>query len=60
MLGTAPGEQFPAAPESLDGKLSHFDRRLNALEAHVARLADALESEKAAGAKPENQGDPCV
>ena len=46
MLGTATGAQSPAAPESLDGKLSLFDRRLNVLEANVARLVDALASEK--------------
>jgi hypothetical protein len=39
MLGTATGAQFP---ESLNGKLSLFDRRLNVLEANVARLVDAL------------------
>jgi hypothetical protein len=42
MLGTAPGAQFAASSESLDGKLSLFDRRLNVLEANVARLVDAL------------------
>src|ERR1035437_8185908 len=46
MLGTATGAQSPAAPESLDGKLSLLDRRLNVLEANVARLVDALASEK--------------
>jgi hypothetical protein len=42
MLGTATGAQFPAVSESLNGKLSLFDRRLNVLEANVARLVDAL------------------
>jgi hypothetical protein len=42
MLGTATGAQFHAVPESLDGKLSLFDQRLNVLEANVARLVDAL------------------
>jgi hypothetical protein len=54
MLGTATGAQFPAAPESLDGKLSLFDRRLNVLEANVARLVAELVSEKAVGGKSEN------
>ena len=49
MLGTATGAQ-----ERPDGKLSQFDRRLNVLEANVARLVDALASEKAAGRKSEN------
>jgi hypothetical protein len=42
MLGTATGAQLPAVSESLNGKLSLFDRRLNVLEANVARLVDAL------------------
>ena len=42
MLGTVTGAQFHAVPESLDGKLSLFDQRLNVLEANVARLVDAL------------------
>jgi hypothetical protein len=46
MLGTAAGADPPTSPESLDGKLSLFDRRLNVLESNVARLADALASEK--------------
>jgi hypothetical protein len=54
MLRTAASGQFPAAPESPDGKLSLFDRRLNVLEANVARLVDALASEKAVGSKSEN------
>lgn len=54
MLGTASGEQFAAAPQTLDGKLSLFDRRLNELEANVARLADALASEKALNAGRED------
>jgi hypothetical protein len=54
MLGTATGAQSPAAPESLDGKLSLFDRRLNVLEANVARLVAELVSEKAVGGKSEN------
>jgi hypothetical protein len=41
MLGTASGAQSPTT-ESLDGKLSLFDRRLNILEADVARLVEAL------------------
>jgi uncharacterized protein (DUF1778 family) len=49
MLGTATGAQDPP-----DGKLSQFDRRLNILEAHVARLVDALAGEKAVGSKSEN------
>jgi hypothetical protein len=49
MLGTANG-----APESPDGKLSQFDRRLNILEANVARLVDALANEKTLGRKSEN------
>jgi hypothetical protein len=52
MLGTAAGAQFPESPE--DGKLSLFDRRLNVLEANVARLVDALASAKAVGSKSEN------
>lgn len=39
MLGTATGAPVS---ESLDGKLSLFDHRLNVLEANVARLVDAL------------------
>ena len=54
MLRTAASGQFPAAPESPDGKLSLFDRRLNVLEANVARLVEALASEKAVGRKSEN------
>ena len=42
MLGTANRAPAPAVSESLDGKLSLFDRRLNILEADVARLVDAL------------------
>ena len=42
MLGTAAGAHLMAIPESLDGKLSLFDRRLNVLESNVARLVDAL------------------
>ena len=42
MLGTATGPQSPAVSESLNGKLSLFDRRLNILEANVARLVEAL------------------
>jgi hypothetical protein len=42
MLGTTTGAQFHAVPESLDGKLSLFNQRLNVLEANVARLVDAL------------------
>jgi hypothetical protein len=42
MLGSATGAQFPAVSESLNGKLLLFDRRLNVLEADVARLVDAL------------------
>lgn len=45
MLGTGTGAHLPAAVESLDGKLSLFDHRLNVLESNVARLVDALESE---------------
>jgi uncharacterized protein (DUF1778 family) len=40
MLGTATGAH---SPESTDGRLSLFDRRLNVLEANVARLVDALD-----------------
>lgn len=40
MLGA--GVQSSAVPESLDGKLLLFDRRLNVLEANVARLVEAL------------------
>ena len=46
MLGSATGAQFSAGSESLDGKLSLFDRRLNVLEANVARLVDALGEQK--------------
>jgi len=42
MLGTATGAQSPGGSESVDGKLSLFDRRLNVLEANVARLVEAL------------------
>jgi hypothetical protein len=42
MLGTAAGAQFPVVPESLDGRLSLLDQRLNVLEANVARLVDAF------------------
>jgi len=42
MLGTANGAQAPAVRESVDGKLSLFDQRLNVLEANVARLVEAL------------------
>jgi hypothetical protein len=47
MLGTANGAPSPAVAESLDGKLSLFDRRLNVLEANVARLVDALGAQEA-------------
>jgi hypothetical protein len=53
MLGTA-GANPTATQEILDGKLSLFDRRLNVLESDVARLVDALASEKAVGSKREN------
>jgi len=49
MLGTATGRYPPAAQEPLDCKLSLFDRRLNVLESNVARLVDALASEKDRG-----------
>ena len=42
MLGTATSTQLPSVSGSLDGKLSVFDRRLNVLEADVARIVDAL------------------
>jgi hypothetical protein len=42
MLGSATGVQSPAVSESVNGKLSLFDRRLNILEANVARLVEAL------------------
>ena len=42
MLGTATSAQLPSVSESLNGKLSLFDRRLNVLEADVARIVDAL------------------
>jgi len=42
MLGTASGPQISAGPESVDRKLTLFDRRLNILEANVARLVEAL------------------
>jgi uncharacterized protein (DUF1778 family) len=41
MLGTD-GAHFPGDQESVDGKLSIFDQRLNVLESSVARLMDAL------------------
>ena len=41
MLGRAHGVH-PQGAESLDGKLSLFDQRLNTLEANVARLVEAL------------------
>lgn len=46
MLGTATNAQLSVATESMDGKLTLFDRRLNVLEANVARLVDALREPK--------------
>jgi hypothetical protein len=46
MLGTATGAYPPTTQEPMEGKLSLFDRRLNVLESSVARLTDALASEK--------------
>ena len=42
MLGTAAGAHLLEVPESLNGTLSLFDRRLNVLESNVARLVGAL------------------
>ncbi len=44
MLGTANGPVSAAESESLNGRLSVFDRRLNNLESNMARLLDTLVS----------------
>ena len=42
MLGNAPGAHSSEGLDSVDGKLSVFDRRLHTLESSVAHLMDAL------------------
>ena len=42
MLGTAPGVNSHGSPESVDGKLQVFDRRLHTLESSVEHLMDEL------------------